>query len=70
MVKKFAKNATDSEKWQWVLENKDNGIIVALDNDETYVIDEDGDEVINFTYPIGQRVSILLEVLGIEAECV
>lgn len=40
---------TDQERWEWVIANKGNGIVVRLDNDDTFVtlsdeFEEDYDE--------------------------
>ena len=36
---------TDREKWQWLMYNndKDHGLTVKLDNDDTFITDEDGE---------------------------
>jgi len=65
----------DKERWEWVLANKDTGISVVLDNDDTYVIspeDDDGDRVILFRFNnyIGNSsgVGVFLETLNIPCE--
>lgn len=63
---------TDKERWRWLLDNKDSGLIVMLDNDDTFVSDPDdeGADVVQFDWYIGwsQGVIDLLDVLGIKAE--
>ena len=68
MIKSFKENKTDSEKWDWLLKNKNSSLIVNLDNDETFVVDRGTGEFADFSHSIGQSpgVQILLETLGLQ----
>ena len=60
---------TDKELWQWVVENQDKGIIVYLDNDDTFIAHNDCDECHSFWDYLGwsDGVVSLLEFIGINA---
>ena len=63
---------TDKDRWRWVLQNQDKGFIVMLDNDDTFIQSEDGEQVFTFTEYLGwsEGVVILLQVIGVRCECV
>ena len=63
---------TDKDRWQWVMQNQDKGFIVMLDNDDTFIQREDGEQVFTFTEYLGwsEGVVILLDVIGVRCECV
>jgi len=73
----FKKLTDDRERWQWLLDNKDAEYTVFLDNDDTFVAfgstdDINFDDVLYFDDYIGwaDGVEILMNVVGINAECV
>lgn len=69
----FNKFKYDVEKWKWLIENKNVEYTVMLDNDDTFVVFGDDDEMIGqFSDYIGwsDGVCYLLEALGINHECV
>jgi len=62
----------DTEKWEWVIKNKHNGIVIMLDNDCTFcVLDDtvDDSDYFPFDHYIGNTTGIetLLKVMGITA---
>ena len=72
---------SDSAKWQWLIDNQDRGLIVHLDNEDTFVsIDCDmgsGEdmpsyEAVTFDDYIGwnEGIQTLLKVIGVSAEAV
>ena len=73
----FDKLPNDIERWKWVKEHQDTGIIVYLDNDDTHGIlpdpNDDNDVVIfQFDEYVGwaDGIESLLASMGIKAECV
>ena len=74
-IERFRACKNDDERWRLVLENKDLGFLVNLDNDDTFITldDEKYEEVtLNFDDYIGwsDGVLILLRVCGVMAESV
>jgi hypothetical protein len=68
MVKEFLENKTDEERWAWVINNKNKGIIVLLDNDTTHWCFENNNDVCyKFDRCIGYCTQ-LLDCLGIDYE--
>ena len=72
---------SDSAKWQWLIDNKDRGLIIHLDNDDTFVsierdMDSDEDmpdyESVTFNDGVGwnEGIQTLLKVIGVSAEAV
>jgi hypothetical protein len=62
---------TDMERWSWLMNNQDKGIVVKCDNDNTYiVVDGDDDDSASFRSYIGwdDGVFELLKAVGIKAE--
>lgn len=73
LLQEFNKLKTDKEKWKWLMTNQGKGLVVMLDNDDTFVVDENDEETTGrFNEYIGwsDGVQILLDVIGIQAECV
>jgi len=75
MYNEFMNLKTDVKRWKWILENKDNGITVFLDNDDTFVCFDsyNGDgPLFNLSQYIGDSDGILslLTAIGIKAEYV
>ena len=73
LFNKFNSLKSDRERWQWVIDNQNLGIIVNLDNDDTFITVDDVDEGLGrFDDYIGDSdgIFILLEVLKIKAEYV
>lgn len=71
LSKEFDRLSTDPERWEFVLNHKDEGIILNLDNDSTFIVIKgledwygDFDEYIGWS----DGIFNLLEVIGIEAE--
>ncbi len=75
-IEQFKQLKTDHEKWKWLIDNsnKDHGLVVMLDNDETFVVDNStGNTVCTFSDYIGNGyggIGVLLECLGIPCESV
>lgn len=75
LIDSFERCKNDEERWNWVIEHKDDGILVYLDNDDTFVVlvdakgnrYEDDDWYGDFSDYIGwsEGVSILLDTIGI-----
>ena len=76
---KFNSLKTDMEKWAWLMENQDKGILVKCDNDYTYIEVEGFDEESDgwddtcfgdFDDYIGWSSGVfdLLKTVGIKAE--
>ena len=72
---------SDSGKWQWLIDNQDRGLIVHLDDEDTFVSiewdmgsDEDMPRYrsVTFNDHIGWSLGIktLLKVIGVSAEAV
>ena len=72
----FNELKNDIEKWKWVKDNQDTGIIIYLDNDDTFGTlpdPEDKEDVLYFQFSeyIGYHgVQNLLEAYGIKADFV
>lgn len=63
----------DIERWRWIINNQDQGLIVQLDNDLTFIIREDDEDfIIYFDGYIGwvNGVEDLLTALKVKAWCV
>lgn len=72
-LEELRKIKKDQDKWKWLIANQDTGLIVNLDNDDTFVVDpndEDSDPV-DFIDYVGcsDGVQELLSAVGIKAEC-
>lgn len=67
---------TDRQRWEWVIANQALGIVVMLDNDQTFVVtpDEDGEwgDSLDFDDYLGwsDGVIAVLELLGVKSESV
>ena len=72
---------SDSAKWQWLIDNQDRGLIVHLDDDDTFVsIDFDicsdkdmpsyGGVTFNDCIGWSAGIQTLLKVIGVSAEAV
>jgi len=74
LLKEFNALPNDVEKWKWVKEHQETGIVIMLDNDDTFGTlpdPDDEDDVLLFQFEeyIGSGgVKNLLEVLGIKGE--
>ena len=72
LMKKFKTLKTDKERWELLITNKESGLVVMLDNDDTFIVDNnDADaDPITFDWYIGKAPGIpeLLEAIGIESE--
>jgi len=62
------KKMTDEQRWQWVIENKDIGLTIILDNGDTMIV-FDG-ETEETDYPLlrfgDYNIYSLLDTLGIK----
>ena len=72
-LKEFEKLQTDKERWIWLQKNQDKGLIVNLDNDNTFVTDGNDPEIdgyVNFDDYVGSisGVQELLSAMGIRSE--
>lgn len=76
MVAEFKSLPNDVERWKWVVKNKDGGIVIVCDNDQTFLSfdhepDDDSDYITSeFDNYIGWSAGIfdLLKAVGIDAE--
>ena len=61
---------SDDKKWEWILQNKNTGIKILLDNDATYVTHDDWEHWLQFDWYIGNSagVHILLDCLNINSD--
>ena len=75
----FTELRSDKLRWEWLIANKDKGLKLVLDNDDTMIVDTniDPDEVdedfvyhASFDYYIGYSVGVfnMLHAMGIDAE--
>ncbi|WP_373031630.1 hypothetical protein [Sulfurovum sp.] len=71
-LKELSKIEGDINKWKWLMENQEAGLIVNLDNDDTFVTDPDSEDdfCVDFDGYVGwsDGVISLLEAIGIKAE--
>lgn len=78
LIKQFKALKNDKQRWQWVIENKDKGLRLELDNDCTIVIDTNIDErdhddveyCSSFDGFVGWNECVidLLQTIGIDAD--
>ena len=68
--KEFHALPNDVERWQWVKANQDTGVVIYLDNDDTYGVLPGDEEVLQFDWFIGsyEGVLYLFEAMGINFE--
>lgn len=63
---------TDGERWTFLMANKDSCLTVMLDNDDTFIVDENDEdaECVTFDGYIGNAPGItdLLMVIGVSCE--
>jgi len=66
------KKMDDYEKWKWLIKNQWSGVIVMLDNDDTFITHIDYDGYASFQEYIGwsDGVFVLLDSMGIKCDCV
>jgi len=73
-IAEFQALSNDVDRWKWVINNQDTGVIVNLDNDETFITfkDENEEDYETFCYYIGwsDGVTELLEAIGVRCEFV
>lgn len=81
LQKEFDSLPDDTAKWEWMRQNKDKGIVIVLDNDDTYGVIEDAyddpnseenpfvDVIFDFDDYLGSGSGIynLLESIGIKS---
>jgi hypothetical protein len=76
LVKEFDNLKSDVDKWKWMIEHKDCGIIIMLDNDDTTGLFKDdirsNDYVGSFPFDeyLGLGGEYLLTAIGIENDTV
>ena len=77
LFKEFESLKNDKERWLWVKDHQKDGIIVNLDNDDTFITIEnyapiEGEGYSNFEGYIGWSEGIfsLLEAMSIRAESI
>lgn len=72
LTKEFEKLKTDKDRWKWIAAHQDTGIIVYLDNDDTFACFDsnewDGECLQINEYCDGPGVCWLLEAMGIRSE--
>ena len=68
----FAQLEDDSDRWKWVIRNKDKDFIVMLDNDYTFILFEGEFKSFDFDHYVGwsEGVFDLLDALGVNAQAV
>lgn len=63
---------SDAKKWKWLQKHQGEGLLVLLDNDDTFVVDINNDNAdsVHFDDYIGNSpgVTVLLGLLGIKNE--
>jgi len=73
-IAEFQALSNDVDRWKWVINNQDTGVIVNLDNDETFITfkDENEEDYETFCHYIGwsDGVTELLEAIGVRCEFV
>lgn len=71
-MEEFNKQANDKHRWELLLNNKQMGWVLILDNDETYVTSShiEGCEWFKFSKSIGNSPGLcaLLETIGVKQE--
>ncbi len=76
LLKEFNALSNDVERWKWVKEHQNTGLVIYLDNDDTSGTMPDpcdADDVLIFQFDeyIGiSGVENLLKAYGIKAQCV
>ena len=73
IYKEFNSLSNDFEKWRWVKTHQETGIIIKLDNDDTYgIIPGEDDLLFQFETYLGRDAGIfeLLASMNIKCECV
>lgn len=72
--KEFDDCKNDVDRWNWIKNNQGKGLVVMLDNDDTFIVDTNDEDSrpMNFDHYLGWSIGVcsLLESIGIEAECV
>ena len=77
LLQEFDALPNDVEKWRWIIKNHSKGIVIMLDNDDTYGIienidDDDEDASLRFQFDdfVGDDGGIfkLFRALGIRCE--
>ena len=68
LIDEFNQLKTDVERWVWVKSHQHTGVVVSLDNDDTFIVI--GDLYATFDNYIGwsDGVQELLKAMGISAE--
>lgn len=74
LLNQFNTLNNDKDRWDWVKNNQDSGIIIMLDNDDTFgvITNNNVDYIFQFDDYLGYSDGILslLESFGINAEYV
>lgn len=70
LFEEFNALKSDKEKWLWVKAHQEDGILVNLDNDDTFVTIRDHEGYAQFNDYIGSSEGIfgLLRALGVKVE--
>ena len=70
LFKQFNELKTDADRWQWVIDNQDKGVLVNLDNGDTYITIDGTPGHADFEHYLGwsEGVFDLLDAIGIRAE--
>ncbi len=73
-AEQFAELKTDADRWKWIMSNQGNGLVVYLDNDNTFIVNENDEDMdtLKFDDYIGwsEGAQSLLTAIGIAHECV
>lgn len=69
LMNDFNSQKSDTERWRWLIDNKDNGVTVVCDNGCTYITIEGMEEKSIFASCVGSSNGLLslLEAIGIKA---
>lgn len=77
LINDFFRLDGDKLRWKWVIDHQRDGVIVMLDNDQTFIrigdiMNDDNCFHADFSESIGNMpgTSYLLEAIGIKGECV
>ena len=68
LIDEFNQLKTDVERWVWVKSHQHTGVVVSLDNDDTFIVIGDLDATFDNYIGWSDGVQELLKAMGISAE--
>ena len=61
LLREFGELENDVERWQWLQKNQGKGLVVMLDNDDTFLTDNnDADDYVSFDNYIGWSSGVFI----------